>query len=77
VEYDTVKSGGNLLKFRRNILFASSCSNVRLSNEAASRILLVSYLLGFLFDPEDVGIVFLRNVDRLFPYFTLTYPRRQ
>jgi hypothetical protein len=69
-----VKSDRSLPKFRRNILFPSSCSNVKPSDEVARRILFVSYLLGFLFDPEDLGSVFLRNVDRLLPYFTLRNP---
>jgi hypothetical protein len=34
-------------------------------------------LRGLLFDPEDGGITFFRNVGKLLSHYTASYPRRQ
>jgi hypothetical protein len=45
-------------------------------DSVAHRLLLDSYLLGLLFDPEDGVSMFLRNVIEPPPDYAMIYPRR-
>jgi hypothetical protein len=53
------------------------CNPLTVSSKVASRSFHTSFLLGLLFDPEDVGAIFLRNVSRLSMDYTTLYPRRK
>jgi hypothetical protein len=37
----------------------------------------LSLLVAFLFDPEDEGRMYLRNVGELLPDYTASHPRRR
>jgi hypothetical protein len=65
--------------FRRNVSPPSSGSKNKPSKKPAA--LLATYyhagfLLGLLFDPEDGGDTFLRNVASLLTDYMALYPRR-
>jgi hypothetical protein len=67
-----VESGRILLMFQRNIVFLSSGSKSKPSKKQAP--LLSGCLLVLLFDPEDGGSTFLRNVVELLLDYTCHIP---
>jgi hypothetical protein len=66
-------SGKGLLTFRRSLLLYLKRKKVsQESNQQQALLLIVSYLLGMLFGPEDRGNTLIRNVGD-FPRFIRRY----
>jgi hypothetical protein len=87
--YDIMSSGRSLPMFRRNALVPSSGLKSKPSRNheeaggkqrstirSVGRLILAGFLLGLLFDTEDGGSTFLRNMGGLLPDYTALPPRR-
>jgi hypothetical protein len=61
---------------QRNILPLCSGSMSKPIKALVRRLLHADYLLGLVFDREDGGTIFLRNICKLTPDYTVLYPRR-
>jgi hypothetical protein len=61
--------------FRRNI--SPSSPGTKSKPISACWLLHADFFLGLLFEPEDRGIMFLRNICILSPDYTMLYPRRE
>jgi hypothetical protein len=49
---------------------------IRKESEASSRVFLSNSLFGLLFNPEDGGSVFLRNVSKFLPVYTALHSKK-